>query len=74
MKKWNPWNGLQNVAMRPLLMSKQEPPLKQLDGKRIEYIIFIPIFKTRNHRLPPNLHLINSRQVFGALSSAAEYT
>jgi hypothetical protein len=53
-------------------MSKQDPPLKQLDGKKIEYMIFIPVFETRNYPLPPNLHLIDSRQVFRALSSTAE--
>ena len=56
------------------VMSKQEPPLKQLDGKKIEYVIFTPVFETRNHLLPPNLHLIDSRQVFSALSSAADDT
>ncbi len=53
------------------VMSKQDPPLKQLDGKKIEYMIFIPVFETRNYPLPPNLHLIDSRQVFRTLSSTA---
>lgn len=56
------------------LMSKQVPPLKKLDGKRIEYLIFIPVFETRNHPLPSNVHLIDSRQVFRALLSAEEDT
>jgi hypothetical protein len=54
------------------LMSKQAPPLQQLDGKKLEYLIFIPVLETRNHPLPSNVHLIDSGQVLAALSSAAE--
>jgi uncharacterized protein len=56
------------------LMSKQIPPLKKLDGKRIEYLVFIPVLGTRDHPLPSNVHLIDSRQVFRALLSAEEDT
>jgi len=52
------------------LMSKQVPSLKKLDGKRIEYLIFIPVFETRNHPLSSNVHLIDGRQIFRALAAA----
>jgi len=56
------------------LMAKQAPSLQILDGKKLEYLIFLPVLETPNHPLPSNVHLIDGRDVFAALSSAATDT
>ncbi|MDT8390203.1 MAG: ATP-binding protein [Lentisphaeria bacterium] len=49
------------------ITSKQIPPLRKIEKMKIDYAIFVPCVGTREYTLPPNVHLVDSNQVFEAL-------
>jgi len=57
--------GIEKIAQQ--LVAKGLPPLKKASEQEVTYVVFVPVMDAAQHTLPPNVHVIDAKQVLSAL-------